>query len=462
MDRSKLKELELDGDESKRREGEWLIQIKQGIQANQTIARPSTVCIFTVPKILVDQKPDAYLPQVVSIGPCFHCIIDFSDMVDQKQRAVQRITKRLHGKTDIYSVVAEIKTMDGQIRGNYQKIINCDSETLAWMMLLDASFLLELLRTLAGKDQSDSSGGTYFEPLFDESRVKSVGFAVLGDIVKLENQIPLLVLNKMLQLEGRSEKEAKAKLFDLLLNAAASFFPFKYLQISRFELDSPFIGREHFLGFLHGLILSFFSGGRSSSLPIVQTRNNLCNHVLPSVSMLSKAGVHIRPYTGDGGMALRFDREASTLYLPIIMISENTETVLRNLMAMEAFLPSELQVVSCYVGLMDSLIYSEQDGTTLRMAGVFYIYVGNDAKVAELWENLCKGMAISSLEPLMAVKKEIIECYRSKWKTGLLEFFVNHFTRRWRTIVSLFAATFIFLFTFVQTLASMYGFYRGS
>jgi hypothetical protein len=48
------------------RQGEWLIHIKQGLQAQQSIAYPSTVCIFNVPKILVDLKRDAYLPHVVS------------------------------------------------------------------------------------------------------------------------------------------------------------------------------------------------------------------------------------------------------------------------------------------------------------------------------------------------------------------------------------------------------------
>ncbi|GLJ23646.1 hypothetical protein SUGI_0447840 [Cryptomeria japonica] len=367
-------------------QGDWLILIKQGLQAQQSIARHSTVCIFTVPKILVDLKRDAYLPQVISIGPCYQRTIDLSGMDNHKLRAAQRMIKR--GKTDINSVVAEIEKLDG-------------------------SFLLELLRTLAGKDHSDSSDGMYFEPLFDESRIKSVGFAVLGDIVKLENQIPLLVLDKILQLESGSEKEAQAKLFDLLLNASSSLF-------RRF------------------------------------------NYVLPSICSLCKAGISIRPYTGDGGMALRFDKEASVLYLPVLIISEKTEIVLRNLMAMEAFLPLELQVTSCYVGLMKSLIFTENDVTHLRVAGIFYIYMGNDAQVAQLWDSLCKGMAISNLQPLKELKMEIIEGYRSKWRARLMDFFINRFTRPWRTIISMVAATFIFIFTFAQAFSSMYGFNKSA
>ncbi|GLJ23647.1 hypothetical protein SUGI_0447850 [Cryptomeria japonica] len=445
-------------------QGEWLIHIKQGLQAQQSIARPSTVCIFTVPKILVDLKRDAYLPQVISIGPGYQRTTDLSCMDNHKLRASQRMIKRLPGKTDINSMVAEIEKMDGQIRDKYEKIIHCNSETLAWMMLLDGSFLLELLRTLAGKDHSDSSDGMYFEPLFDESRIKSVGFAVLGDIVKLENQIPLLVLDKILQLESGSEKEAQAKLFDLLLNASSSFFPFKYLQLSRFELDSSFVGREHFLGFLHGVNLSFFAGTKSASASSSSssTVERRFNYVLPSICSLCKAGISIRPYTGDGGMALRFDKEASVLYLPILVISEKTEIVLRNLMAMEAFLPLELQVISCYVGLMKSLIFTENDVTHLRMAGIVYMYVGNDSQVAQLWDSLCKGMAISTLQPLKELKMEIIEGYRSKWRARLMDFFVNHFTRPWRTIISVVAATFIFIFTFAQAFSSMYGFNKSA
>ncbi|GLJ23648.1 hypothetical protein SUGI_0447860 [Cryptomeria japonica] len=58
------------------REGEWLIQAKQGLQVQQSIARPSTVTIFIVPKTLVDLKQDAYLPQVISMGPCYQSSAD--------------------------------------------------------------------------------------------------------------------------------------------------------------------------------------------------------------------------------------------------------------------------------------------------------------------------------------------------------------------------------------------------
>ncbi|GLJ23649.1 hypothetical protein SUGI_0447870 [Cryptomeria japonica] len=450
------------------RQGEWLIHIKQGLQDHQSIARPSTVTIFNVPKILVDLKRDSYLPRVVSIGRCYHQATDLYGMDAHKLRAAQRMIKRLPGKTDINSVLSEIEKMDGQIRDRYEKIINCNSETLAWMMLLDGSFLLELLRTLAGKDQNDSSDGMYFEPLFDESRIKSMGFAALGDIVKLENQIPLLVLDKILQLESGSEKEAQTKLFEFLLNAASSFFPFKYLQLSRIEIDSPFLCREHFLGFLHGVTLSFFAGTESasptssSSSSSSSTVERQFNYAIPSISRLSKAGICIRPYTEDGGMALRFDKETSVLYLPVLTISENTETVLRNLMAMEAFLPSELQVVSCYVGLMNSLIFTDNDVRQLRMAGILYFYVGSDAQVAQLWDSLCKGMAISSLQSLKTLKREITSDYRSKWRAKLVDFFITRFTRPWRTAISVLAATLILLFTFAQTFSSMYGFHKAN
>ncbi|KAH9303346.1 hypothetical protein KI387_014929 [Taxus chinensis] len=444
------------------REDEWLIHVKEGLHSHSPIARPPTVCIFTVPKILIDFNRHAYVPQAVSIGPSYHANKDLSDMDSHKLRAAQKMMGRIPPGTgtDINFVVSEIEKMDGQIRGAYEKILDCNSETLAWMMLLDASFLLELLRTLAGKDHFDSSesNSMYFEPLFDENRIKSVGFSVLGDIIKLENQIPLFVLAKILELEAGSEKEAQTMLFQLLLNAASTFFPFKNPQLSLFERNSPFIGRDHFLSFLHGITLSFFCGAKSSSSSSLSTAETRFNQVLPSVSRLWKGGICIRPCTGDGGNALRFDKEESALYLPVIKISENTETVVRNLMAMEAFLPSELQVVSCYVGLMNSLIYTEQDATSLRMAGILCIYVGNDEQAAQLWDGLCKGMSISSLQPLKLLKKEIMECYRAKWRARMIEFYMNRFTRPWRTTVSVIVATCIFVFTFAQALSSMYGF----
>ena len=66
---------------------------------------------------------------------------------------------------------------------------------------------------------------------------------------------------------------------------------------------------------------------------------------------------------------------------------------------MEAFLPLELQVISCYVGLMKSLIFVENDVMRLTMAGIIYILVGNDGQVTRLWDNLCKGITICKEGP---------------------------------------------------------------
>lgn len=65
-------------------------------------------------------------------------------------------------------------------------------------MVLYASFLLDLFRTLIGAKDNSPSESTYFEPIFDKKRIQSVGFAELTYIIKMENQMHLFILANMM------------------------------------------------------------------------------------------------------------------------------------------------------------------------------------------------------------------------------------------------------------------------
>lgn len=112
-------------------QGKWLIQIKQGIHVDNSLAWPPIVCIFTFPKILLDLKRDAYVPRAISVGPCFHCYAHLSDMDTHKLRALHKMANTLHGRSSkIDFLLKEIEKMDGEIWDNYEKVINCNYETL--------------------------------------------------------------------------------------------------------------------------------------------------------------------------------------------------------------------------------------------------------------------------------------------------------------------------------------------
>lgn len=55
---------------------------------------------------------------------------------------------------------------------------------------------------------------------------------------------------------------------------------------------------------------------------------------IPSITNLSKAGVHFLPTNG-GILTINFDLETSIFYLPTVSLDVNSEVILRNLVAYE-------------------------------------------------------------------------------------------------------------------------------
>ncbi|KAK6795570.1 hypothetical protein RDI58_009024 [Solanum bulbocastanum] len=113
--------------------------------------------------------PDSYVPQEVALGPYYYW------------------------RPELYEME--------RIRSCYHKYLNFNGETLAWMMAVDASFLLEFLRIYAVKEVivlTRAISSSTMPHLVDVAGRKSAHNAILRDLAMLENQIPLFVLRKIL------------------------------------------------------------------------------------------------------------------------------------------------------------------------------------------------------------------------------------------------------------------------
>ncbi|KAH9715517.1 hypothetical protein KPL71_021083 [Citrus sinensis] len=73
-------------------------------------------------------------------------------MESYKLDAAKRAQKQLHGDYTFEHIVDQLKDLALQIRACYHKYLNFSDETLAWMMAIDASFLLEFLQIYAMND----------------------------------------------------------------------------------------------------------------------------------------------------------------------------------------------------------------------------------------------------------------------------------------------------------------------
>lgn len=92
------------------------------------------------------------------------------------------------------------------------------SETLTWMIAIDVSYLLEFLEIYVMKEGMFSSRAKsrLTSHMFDSAGIKSAHTEILGDILMLENQIPLFLAGKMLEFELGSLDAADVALLLML------------------------------------------------------------------------------------------------------------------------------------------------------------------------------------------------------------------------------------------------------
>ncbi|ESR40748.1 hypothetical protein KPL70_020953 [Citrus sinensis] len=235
-------------------EHQWIISIRRKLEEELETDTDFPVCIFSVPKTLMFSNPDSYTPQEVAIGPYHYFRPELHEMEWYKLAAAKRAQTHIDGDHKFQYIVDQLKKLELKIRACYHKFLNFNSETLAWMMAIDASFLLEFLQIYAVKEgkSSATSPSTSTSHLLDYAGTKAAHNAILRDMVMLENQIPLFVLRKMLELQYSSLESADDMLQAMLMGFCEELSPFTLMK------DMPMIDVlecAHLLDFLYDTIV---------------------------------------------------------------------------------------------------------------------------------------------------------------------------------------------------------------
>jgi hypothetical protein len=157
--------------------------------------------IYQVPERIKNlHNSKAYRPELVSLGPFHYGEPDLLPMEEHKRRAVVRLVKP-SGKPlrEFVVAVAEVtlqlqeayKDLGEEWRGadNRQRFVD--------LMLTDGCFLLEAMRmdALRGKVHEDYAPN---DPVFSKYGYLYLWLYILSDMVVLENQLPLLLLHRLL------------------------------------------------------------------------------------------------------------------------------------------------------------------------------------------------------------------------------------------------------------------------
>ncbi|CAL4915141.1 unnamed protein product [Urochloa decumbens] len=199
-------------------EKQWIIRIRHIFDEDVEFSEDQPICIFDVPKPLLCIKSDAYIPQLVAIGPYHHSREELCDMERYKLSAAKRAQSHLPGM-DFQQLVDIFTKLEHLIRAHYHRHLNLSNETLGWMMAIDVSFLLEFLQSFSknNNERALQRIPSRMSHLVDPSRRTSSHSMLLRDIVMLENQIPLLLILKALETRCSSAQPAQSVLGSMLI-----------------------------------------------------------------------------------------------------------------------------------------------------------------------------------------------------------------------------------------------------
>ncbi|CAI9786937.1 unnamed protein product [Fraxinus pennsylvanica] len=252
-------------------EHRWVINIRRTIEVDEIEEDHCDipVSIFKVPKTLMTTNPDSFVPQQVAIGPYHHFRPELYENERYKLAAAKRTQKKLQNFKFQY-LVDQLTKFEPRFRASYHKYLNFNGETLAWMIAVDASFLLEFLQIYIMKQGKElTKVSSTMSQLIDVSGRKSAHNAILRDVVMLENQIPLFSLRKILEFQLSSLDEADSTLYLMLTGFCKELSPFKTIQEwPNFQV----LECTHLLDLLYHMIVPKLEG--SSEMAESEERND--------------------------------------------------------------------------------------------------------------------------------------------------------------------------------------------
>ncbi|XP_039119037.1 putative UPF0481 protein At3g02645 [Dioscorea cayenensis subsp. rotundata] len=208
----------------------WVIQIHQYLEEGTEDDHGIPVTIFSVPNSLRVSNPEAFAPQLIALGPYHHWQPELYEMEWYKSSAAKRARNRLH-EQKFQQLAEHFVKAKKLICAHYHRYLDFNDETIAWMMILDTSFLLEFLQIFVPEEskvlQQVPSRISHF---VDNQGRKSAHDVILRDIMMLENQVPLFLLRVCLEFQCSSLEEADDVLTLMLNGFMRALCPLNMMQ----------------------------------------------------------------------------------------------------------------------------------------------------------------------------------------------------------------------------------------
>ncbi|KAK9682657.1 hypothetical protein RND81_10G087500 [Saponaria officinalis] len=395
-------------------------------------------CIYKVPEHIRNVKEETYRPWMVSIGPIYHQHPSLQAMQKQKLRHLKRFLSQGNKAYDLDYYVAIIRQYEGDIRRCYAEEISLSSNDFIKMVLLDATFIIDLLMWSTFKFSLENHPVDGIIDVFSR---------VAHDLFLEENQLPFFVLDLLYDLAF-----GKAYPHISFVDLTWSFMdcgcmPGKEVQNTKISdiirQNAPNIG--HFVDFLRVCCLP--SELRSTSKII-----NKYPLFPLSVSELRAVGVKFVVSESTSLLDIKFSR--GVLEIPKFNVQSTTESVFKNIMVFEhchCFLDSYFVD---YIYFISSLIKTPEDVGILVRKGIIENWIGSNEAVANIFDKIAENISLCSSNFYYDDLCEKLNVHANaswhRWKAVLKE---DYFGHPW-AVISFIYAFVILILTFLQTLSS--------
>ncbi|EMS65336.1 hypothetical protein TRIUR3_29468 [Triticum urartu] len=466
--------------------------------------------IHRVPEHIREVDRVAYEPIIISFGPYHHGGQHFQYMEKKKWEHLDRVLK-LNCNRTLHDYIKAIAEVEKQARKCYSEQIIMERKKFVQMLLLDGCFILVNIdenvgtrisnsRTLnQGPTQTEVDGnvtGEELEQIYveiiqetgtntreeDANQRTSVqnsygpgdwlsGPAWHDMLSLLENQIPFFVMERVYELVSEVllrhypiaiQENDRPKHFHHLLHLYHT-----YLRPSqKFDEELQYQGKT---GYFHGLLRRWNVSGKS-----VDPDKNLEQMERLETGKLFKrwrraeeyheAGVQFmrREYDGQSRHSLLDIRFINgVMEIPCLPVDESSESVFKNLLALEQMDYRFGNDISAYVTFMSQIMDTPADATLLVEKGIIVHMLDSDEEVSALFTRLTKQLTIRFdlkyyLKPLCHKLEAHYQNRLNRWIAWLWH---NHFVNPWLALAA-FAAVVVLVCTIVQTIYTVLPFVK--
>ncbi|KAF8026090.1 hypothetical protein BT93_F2795 [Corymbia citriodora subsp. variegata] len=481
---------------------DYVTWVKKRIASRLASNEKSSWTIDMVPRNWRDVHKNAFLPEIIRIGPFRdgpfrnkeepdhrlgvmeqHKVRFLNRLLggelERQRRQMRTEEKRLlhvheRGEDDDGGRVAEALRLDDLLeamrilkpktRAFYSEKYDLINNDVVFMeaMVVDGCFVVELLRLYNDRPPTESAGESIEDdPILTNPQILTT---LRRDLLLLENQLPFFVLEKLYELINKKNNIDHQQAVPLEVLAVTFFDPLLPQKNAASKLD-PSRPKDHLLDvfrstFLKSVSEKVHNKGKNQAKSRLNPNGSIRGVVLHFASELQEAGVQFQKWKGHDLLDIEFRHR--TLRVPQLPLNDYTISLLLNFVGYELTVKHPEPFFTNYLMFWNSLVNSPRDVQILCKHRIIN-NMESEKEVAELlmrYREVIYDLDLGYLyDEIKKVNDYCERYYDSKYHVWWRSLIRERFSSPW-TCLSLFAAIILLLLTLLQTFYSLYAYYR--